>query len=280
MSDAVFESTPTLLIRPTTGWAGLRLGEVWRYRELLAFLAWRDISVRYKQTALGVAWAVLQPVATVLVFTLVFSGMTASADIAAPYPLFALCGLVPWQLFAYAVSQSSQSLVNSERLLTKVYFPRLVIPIASVGAGLADFGVAALAVVIAMVVYGAAPGWSAVAAPLFIAQAVAAALGVGLWLSALNVQYRDVRFVVPFLTQFWLFATPVAYPSTVIAEPWRAVLALNPMAGAVEGLRWTLLGGPAPDPLWLALSATITVTVLVGGLVYFRHMERGFADRV
>lgn len=280
MSDATVDAVPTLLIRPTTGWAGLRLGEVWRYRELLAFLAWRDISVRYKQTALGVAWAVLQPVATVLIFTLVFAGMTSSADIAAPYPLFALCGLVPWQLFAYSLSQSSQSLVNSERLLTKVYFPRLVIPLASVSAGMVDFGVAVLAVIVAMVAYGAMPGWEALAAPLFIVQAVGAALGAGLWLSALNVQYRDVRFVVPFLTQFWLFATPVAYPAVSIAQPWRWVLGLNPMAGAVEGLRWTLLGGAAPDPLWLALSATITVTVLAGGLLYFRHMERGFADRV
>lgn len=280
MSDATLEVPPTVLIRPTTGWAGPRLDEVWRYRELLGFLAWRDISVRYKQTALGVAWAVLQPVATVLIFTLVFAGMTSSADIAAPYPLFALCGLVPWQLFAYALSQSSQSLVNSERLLTKVYFPRLVIPLASVAAGLADFGVAAVAVIVAMIAYGAMPGWSALAAPLFIGQALAAALGVGLWLSALNVQYRDVRFVVPFLTQFWLFATPVAYPATAIAQPWRWVLGLNPMAGAVEGLRWALLGGPGPDPLWLALSATITVSVLAGGLFYFRAMERGFADRV
>lgn len=280
MTQSVIEAMPTFVIRPARGWAGLRLNEVWRYRELLGFLAWRDISVRYKQTVLGVAWAVLQPVATVVVFTIVFSGMTATDQLGAPYPLFALCGLVPWQLFAYALSQSSQSLVNSERLLTKVYFPRLVIPIASVGAGLADFGVAALAVTIALFIYGRAPGWTALAVPVFVGQAVLAALGVGLWLSALNVQYRDVRFIVPFLTQFWLFATPIAYPSGQIAEPWRQLLALNPMAGSVEGLRWALLGGPQPDWVWLTVSGTITLVVFIGGLVYFRQMERSFADRV
>src|SRR5262249_48809251 len=241
-------------IRPTTGWRALDLGELWRYRELLYFLAWRDVKLRYKQTALGVAWAVLQPLATMLVVSIFSGRLGGMKSDAKPYPLFVLTALLPWQLFAYALTQASGSLVNEQRLFTKVYFPRLIVPLSSVLAGLADFLVTFVLLLGLMAWYIARgkvqpPSWPILALPLFVLLAVATALAVGLWLSALTVKYRDFRYTLPFLTQFWLFVTPVAYPSSIVPEPYRALYGLNPMAGVVEGFRWALLGTDPPGPL-------------------------------
>ena len=230
------------LIQPSRGWVSLKLRDVWEYRELLYFLAWRDIKVRYKQTVLGAAWAILQPDLTMVVFSVVFGRLLQAPSDGIPYPIFTFCALLPWQLFAHALTQSSNSLVSNERLITKVYFPRLVIPISAILAGLVDFGIAFVVLLGMMLYYGIVPTAAIVTLPLFLLLAVATALAVGLWLSALNVQYRDVRHTIPFLTQIWLFATPVAYASSLIPEPWRAWYGLNPMVGVVEGFRWALLG--------------------------------------
>jgi lipopolysaccharide transport system permease protein len=270
-------------IRPRSGWQPLNLRELWRYRELLFFLAARDVKVRYKQTVLGVAWAVIQPLFTMLVFTVFFGRLAKVPSDNMPYELFALVGLLPWQLFAYALTQSSNSLVNEQRLITKVYFPRLVVPLASVLSGVADFAVAFVLVLVmmagyAMAGYTVAVGWAVVLVPVFVLFALATALAVGLWLSALNVQYRDVRYTVPFLTQFWLFLTPIAYPSSLVPAAWRWLYGLNPMAGVVDGFRWALAGGPSPDPGLMAASAGVVAVLLTGGLFYFRRMETRFAD--
>ena len=271
---------PSLTIRPAGGWSPLGLKELWEYRELLYFLTWRDIKVRYKQTALGVAWAVIQPLFMMLIFSLFFGRLAKVPSDNIPYPVFAFCALLPWQLFAHALAESSNSLVANERLITKVYFPRLVIPLSAVLAGLMDFAVAFLILIAMMLFYGITPHLAVLTLPLFILLAVLAALGVGFWLSALNVQYRDVRYTLAFLTQFWLFATPVAYPSSLIPEKWRALYGLNPMAGVVEGFRWALLGRTeAPGPM-LIVSSAVTILVLVGGLYYFKRMEESFADIV
>jgi lipopolysaccharide transport system permease protein len=275
------ETLPTLIIRPPQGWSQLGLRELWEYRELLYFLTWRDIKVRYKQTALGAAWAVIQPFFIMVVFSLFFgklAGIKAPAGI--PYPVFTFCALLPWQLFAQALQESSNSLVANERLITKVYFPRLVVPIAAVLGGLVDFAIAFVVLLGMMAWYGIIPGLAVLYLPLFILLAVMTALGVGLWLSALNVQYRDVRYTLNFLTQLWMFITPIAYPSSIVPEKWRAVYGLNPMAGVVEGFRWALLGKTeAPGPL-LAVSVVTVILILVGGLYYFRRMEETFADIV
>jgi lipopolysaccharide transport system permease protein len=253
---------------------------LWRYRELLGFLAARDIKLRYKQTVLGVAWAVIQPLFTMLVFSIFFGRLGGIPSEGIPYPLFALCALLPWQLFAYALTQSSNSVVNEQRLITKVYFPRLIVPISSVLSGLMDFGVAFLLLLAMMAWYGVTPGWTVVTVPLFVLLAVAAALAVGLWLAALNVQYRDFRYTIPFLTQFWMFASPVAYPSSLVPPAWRPLYGLNPMAGVIEGFRWALVN--KADPSWglLAMSAAAVLVLLTGGLFYFRRMEKTFADVV
>ncbi len=269
-----------IIIRPSTGWVPLRLAELWEYRELLYFLAWRDIKVRYKQTLLGAAWAIVQPFFTMVVFSIVFGRLAKIPSDGLPYPVFAYCGLLPWQLFAYALAQCGNSLVGNQNLITKVYFPRLVIPLAAVLAGLLDFAIAFLVLLGMMAYYGIAPTSATVTLPVFVLVAVATAIGAGLWLSALNVQYRDVRYTIPFLTQFWLFATPVAYPASLVPEPWRVVLGLNPMAGVVEGFRWALLGtAQAPGSL-LAVSVAVILVLLVSGLYYFRRMEKTFADVV
>lgn len=267
-----------LVIRPTRGWLKLNLAELWAYRELLYFLVWRDIKVRYKQTALGAAWAVLQPVLTMLVFSVFFGRLAKVPSDGVPYPIFAYCALLPWQLFAYALTESANSLVGSQNLIKKVYFPRLVVPLSSVLAGLVDFGISFGVLLCLMVYYHIVPTWAVALLPLFIVLALAAALSVGLWLSALNVEFRDVRYTIPFLTQFWLFATPVAYPSSLVPARWRPLLGLNPMAGVVDGFRWALLGQTgAPGPLlWVSIGAV--VVLLFGGLMYFRRMESTFAD--
>jgi lipopolysaccharide transport system permease protein len=271
---------PTLIIRPARGWIAVNLRELWRYRELAFFLTWRDVSVRYKQTALGALWAIIQPFMTMLVFSVFFGRLGKIPSDGAPYPIFAFCALLPWQLFANSLTEAGNSLVSNQALVTKVYFPRLVIPISATLAGLLDFAIAFVILLAMMVFYGIAPTAAAWTLPLFLVLALVTALGVGLWLSALNVQYRDVRYTIPFLTQFWLFATPIAYPSSMIPERWRALYGLNPMAGVVEGFRWALLGtGHAPGPM-LAVSSLTAAAVLVTGLFYFRRMERTFADTV
>jgi lipopolysaccharide transport system permease protein len=247
---------------------------------LLYFLAWRDLKVRYKQTALGAAWAVIQPFFTMVVFSIFFGYLGKIPSDGIPYPVFAYSALLPWSLFAHALNESSNSLVNNQGLITKVYFPRLIIPIAPLFVGLVDFGIAFVVLLGLMLFYGIMPGFALVTAPLFVLLAVVTALAVGMWLSALNVQYRDVRYTIPFLTQLWLFATPVAYPSSLLPEPWRSLYGLNPMAGVVEGFRWALLGQTqAPGPL-IAVSVGAVLALLLGGLWYFNRMEQTFADIV
>ena len=271
---------PKIIIRPSKGWVPLKLKELWEYRELLYFLIWRDIKVRYKQTVLGAAWAIIQPLFTMIVFSIFFGRLAKIPSDGLPYPIFAYCALLPWQLFAHALTESGNSLVASQNLITKVYFPRLVIPISAVLAGLVDFVIAFVVLLGMMFYYGIVPTAATLTLPLFILLAIATALAVGLWLSALNVQYRDVRYTIPFLTQFWLFSTPIAYPSSLVPEQWRPLYGLNPMAGVVEGFRWALLGTANPPGPMLAVSVAVVVALLVGGLYYFRRMEKTFADVV
>lgn len=270
---------PVLRIRPSTGWVPLNLKELWEYRELLYFLVWRDLKVRYKQTALGAAWAVAQPLLTMVVFSIFFGRLAGLPSEGLPYPVFAYAALVPWTYFASALAQSANSLIDQSRVITKVYFPRLLLPTSSVVAGLVDLAIAFLVLVGMMLYYGVAPSPKMLALPFFIFLAAATTLAVGLWLSALNVQYRDVRYITPFLIQFWLFVTPIAYSSTLVPERWRPVYGLNPMVGVVEGFRWALLGTRAPGPLLLT-SLIAVGGLLIGGLYYFRRMERSFADLI
>ena len=267
-------------IRPSNGWRAVNLAELWRYRELLYFMTLRDIKLRYKQTVLGVAWAVLQPLLTVAVFTIFFGVLGKMPSDGKPYAVMALVALLPWQLFAYALTQSSNSLVAEQRLITKVYFPRLIVPVASVLAGLVDFAVTFGLVAVALVGFGIMPTAAVVFVPVFAGFALLTALAVGLWLSALNVQYRDVRYTIPFLTQFWMFASPVAYPASLIPEAYRPLYGLNPMAGVIEAFRWALLDTPAPDWGLVTVSAGVVAALLAGGLFYFRRMEKTFADVV
>ncbi len=273
-------------IRPSGGWRAVNLAEVWRYRELLFFLTLRDVKLRYKQTALGVAWAVLQPLLTMAVFTVFFGKLGGLPSDGQPYALFVLAALLPWQSFAYALTQSSNSLVAEQRLITKVYFPRLIVPVASVLSGLVDFLVA-FGLFLGLMALGPVMGWFSVpltpavlAVPVFVVFAILSALAAGLWLSALNVQYRDVRYTIPFLTQFWLFVTPVAYPASLVPAAYRPLYGLNPMAGVIEGFRWALLGTEAPDWGLMAVSAGAVAVMLAGGVFYFRRMEKHFADVV
>lgn len=278
MFQANVKERSIVIIRPSSGWIAFNLKDLWEYRELVYFLVWRDIKVRYKQTVLGVAWAILQPFLTMVVFSIFWGRLAGIPSDGVPYPIFTYTALLPWQLFAHALTESSNSLVANERLITKVYFPRLAIPLAAVLAGLVDFGIAFAVLILMMASFGVIPPSSILTLPFFILLAVATALAVGLWFSALNVQYRDVRYVIPFLTQFWLFATPIAYSSSLVPEPWRAWYGLNPMAGVVEGFRWALLGTSSGSPTMLIVSILAVSVLLVGGMVYFRQMERTFAD--
>jgi lipopolysaccharide transport system permease protein len=255
------------------------LSELWEYRELLYFLTWRDVKVRYKQTALGAAWAIIQPFFTMVVFSIFFGRLAGIPSDGIPYPIFSYTALLPWTFFANGLSQASNSLVGSVNLITKVYFPRLVMPLSAVLGGLLDFAIAFVVLLGMMVFYGVWPTTATVWLLPFLLLALVTALGASLWLSALNVQYRDVRYAVPFLTQFWLFATPIAYPSSLLSAPWRTLYGLNPMVGVVEGFRWALLGSRPPGPM-LGVSAAAAVLLLVSGAYYFRRMEKTFADVV
>jgi lipopolysaccharide transport system permease protein len=270
-------SRPVTLVRPPSRWIELNLNELWQYRDLLYTLVWRDIKVRYKQTAIGAAWAVLQPFLTMVVFTIFFGNLGKLPSDGIPYPLFTFVALLPWQLFSRAINDSGNSLVANQQLITKVYFPRLVIPLASLLSGLVDFAISFLILLGLMLYYGVVPTAAALTLPLFILLALVTALAVGLWLSALNVQYHDVRYTLPFLTQFWMFLTPVAYSSSLVPEKWRLLYSLNPMTGVIEGFRWALLGKQGVGPL-LLVSTLMVLALLIGGLLYFRRMEDNFAD--
>lgn len=269
-----------LVIEPTRGLAALKLRELWDYRELLYFLVWRDIKVRYKQTALGVLWVVLQPLLATVIFTIVFGQLAKMPSGDLPYPLFAFSALLPWQYFAGAITRSGTSLVNNANLITKVYFPRLIIPLAGIANGLVDFGISLFVLIGLMMYYNVVPGYAIVLLPLFLLMAMGTALGVSLWLSALGVRYRDVNQLLPFLVQVWMYATPVVYPTSLFPERWRPFLGLNPMAGVVEGFRWALTGsGDAPGPMLIVSLVTI-ILLLVSGVMFFRNTERTFADVV
>ncbi len=274
------DASPVFVVQRTTGWRFLDLRELWTYRELFFFLAARDIKVRYKQTAIGVAWAVLQPLAMMVVFTLLFGRLAKIPSNGIPYSLFAYTGLLPWQLFSRVVSDSTNSLVMDQRLITRVYFPRIIVPIATALAAVVDFAIAASLVFVLMFYYRVVPSPSLLWLPLFVLLMLVTALGVGFWLSALNVEYRDVRYVLPFLNQFWFFITPVIYPSVLVPTQWRALYGLNPMTGVVEGFRWALLGkGDNPLPL-LAASVAIAVSLFVSGIIWFRRRERTFVETI
>ena len=281
MVEAVRPEPTTTHIKATTGWVGLQLGELWHYRELIYFFIWRDIKVRYKQTVLGAAWAILQPLITMVIFTLFFGKLAKMPSDGVPYPIFSYAALVPWIFFSNGVSKASNSLVGGSGMLKKIYFPRMALPIAAVTGGLVDFVLAFSVMLLLMVGFGVTPTLNVVWLPFLLVLAWATALGVSLWFTSLNVLFRDIRYVVPFIIQAWLFATPVVYPASLIENPmWRTVYALNPMVGVVEGFRWALLGtDTAPGPLIL-VSAIVAVVLVVSGAFYFRRMERTFADVV
>jgi lipopolysaccharide transport system permease protein len=274
------ESRRVTCIQPRRGLRALDFASLWEYRELLYFFCWRDIKVRYKQTALGAAWALLQPFLTMLIFSVIFGRFAKMPSEGVPYPIFAYCGLLPWQLFAFALTGTSNSLVGNSHLITKVYFPRLLMPIAGLMTGLVDFAIAFILLIAMMVYYRLPLHATVLAIPALVLFAIVTSLGVGLWLSALTVKYRDVRHILPFITQFWLYATPVAYPSSLVPHKWRFLMGINPMSGVVEGFRWALLGTAQVDFGMMALSILSVLILLAGGLVYFDRMENTFADLV
>ena len=279
-ASAQHTAHPIVRIAPPRGWFDLRLAEVWAYRELLYFFVWRDVKVRYKQTAIGVSWVVLQPLLTMGVFTLFFGRLAKLPSDGLPYPVFYFTALVPWTYFATALQSCTNIVVDNQRVITKVFFPRLVLPASAVVSGLVDFCIGFVVMCIVVAIYGIRPGAAALWLPALLLLAVLTVLGVGLWMSALNALYRDVRYVVPFLIQFWMFASPVAYPSSLVPARWRWLYGLNPMAGVIDGFRWSLTGhGQPPGPLLLA-SAAAVVLVLIGGLFFFQRMEGAVADRV
>ena len=278
-SESQPANVPHLRIQPSRGWVPLRLRELWLYRELLFFLTWRDIKVRYKQTVLGAGWAIIQPFMTMVVFSLFFGRLAQMPSDGVPYPLFSFAALVPWTLFAYGLTEASNSLVGSSNLIKKVYFPRLLIPLSSVMAGVVDFLLAFAVLLVMVIAYGTPLTWHLLWIPPLVLLTLVTSLGVGMWMSALNAEFRDIRYVIPFLTQFWLFMTPIAYPASLIENPTlQALYSLNPMVGVVEGFRWALLGtSTEPGPMIL-VSAVAAVALLIGGMFYFRRMEKTFAD--
>ncbi len=275
---AMVAGLPHFHIQPSRGWLALKLHELWEYRELLYFLVWRDIKVRYKQTLLGAGWAIVQPVMTMLIFSVFFGRLAKVPSDGLPYPLFAFSALVPWGFFSSGFARGSDSLVGNAHLIKKVYFPRLAMPIAKVSAGLVDLVLPFILLLGMDFYYGFLPGWKMVWLPAFVLLAAAAALGVSFWLSALNVMLRDVQYVTPFLAQLWLFATPIAYPISLLPKPWRTVYAINPMVGVVEGFRWAVLDTHTDLVPVLGASTAAALVMLVSGAFYFRRMERTFAD--
>ena len=275
------EADQLTVIRPSRGWAWIDLRELWRYRELVYFLIWRDVKVRYKQTLLGAAWAILKPFLSMVIFTVIFSGLAKLDTDGAPPPVFYFSALLPWVLFQDGVAKAGNSLVTGSSLITKVYFPRIAIPLASVLAGIVDFALAFLVLVGMMIYYGVRPTDAVWTLPLFLLLALVTSLGVGLWLSALNVQYRDVGYVTPFLLQAWMYASPVVYSVTLIPEGWaRIAFGLNPMAGVVQGFRWAILGVGEPPSGLIIISILMAIFLFISGMLYFKRMERTFADVV
>lgn len=272
------DEMPVIRIEPSKGWVSLKLHELWEYRELLYFLIWRDVKVRYKQTVLGAAWAIIQPLFTMVVFNVFFGRLAKIPSDGIPYPIFSYAALVPWTFFANGLRQATQGMVNYANLIKKVYFPRLAMPIAKVLGGTVDFVLSFVVLLGMMLAYGIVPTVNALWLPLFMLLALTTSLGAALWLSALNVQFRDVGYTMPFIVQFWMYATPIVYPSSLLPEPWRALYGINPMAGVVEGFRWALLGtDTAPGPI-IIVSSLAALALLVGGALYFRKLEKTFAD--
>lgn len=276
--DGNNQQLPHTRIEPSKGFVSLKIKEFWAHRELLYFLVWRDVKVRYKQTALGVAWAIIQPLMTMLVFSIFFGKLGKIPSDGIPYPIFSFAALVPWTLFATGLTQATNSLVASSNLIKKVYFPRLIIPTATVLGGTVDFILAFAVLLLMMLFYGIVPTINTLWLPVFMLLAMTTSLAISLWLSALNVEYRDIKYIVPFLSQFWLFATPIAYPSSLLSEPWRTLYALNPMVGVVEGFRWALLGTDTQPGLMALVSGAASIALLISGAFYFRRMEKTFAD--
>lgn len=272
------ERLSVIHIKPSTGWVSLKLRELWEYKELLYFLIWRDIKVRYKQTVLGAAWAIIQPFFTMVVFSLFFGKLAKMPSDGIPYPIFSYAALVPWAFFSNGLGRASNSLVSGAHLIKKVYFPRLCLPIASVLSGVIDFVLAFLILMGMVFYYGIVPTANVIWLPFLLLLSFCTSLGIALWLSAMNVQFRDVQYITPFLTQLWLFATPIVYPSSLLPEHWRTFYAINPMVGVVEGFRWALLGtNTAPGPI-IIVSSLVALSLLISGALYFRRMEKTFAD--
>jgi lipopolysaccharide transport system permease protein len=279
-ASGVLNDKSGIRIEPTTGWVSLKLKEVWDYRELLYFLIWRDIKVRYKQTVLGAAWAIIQPFFTMVVFSLIFGKLAKIPSDGIPYPIFSFAALVPWTFFVGGLGRASNSLVGNANLIKKVYFPRLAIPISNVLSGIIDFMIAFIMLIGIMFYYGFTPTINVIWLPFFLLLSVCSSLGVSLWLSTMNVQFRDVQYIMPFITQLWFFVTPIVYPSSLLPEPWKTLYGINPMAGVVEGFRWALLGtNTAPGPI-VIVSSLVAFFLLLSGALYFRHMEKTFADVV
>ncbi len=269
---------PSVVVQSRQRLLQLDLGELWRYRELLYFMAWRDIIVRYKQTAIGASWAVIQPLINMIIFTLIFGILAKIPSDGVPYPVFAYAGLLPWTFFSQVLTRGGNSVVGSSNLITKIYFPRLLLPLAATAAPAVDFLLSFLMLLALMAWFHVAPAWGLLALPLFMGLAFMTAMAMTLWLSSLNVRYRDVSYIIPFLSQVWMYASPVVYPVSVVPQKWRLLYSLNPMAGVIEGFRWALLGKGSPDFTMIAISSSVVLALLLGGIVYFKRMEQTFAD--
>jgi len=269
---------PSVVIKPHKGLFQLDLGGIWHYRELLYFLVWKDVLVRYKQTVIGVIWAVLQPLITMVMFTVIFSKLVNIPSDGKPYPVFAFAALLPWNYFSQALSRSGTSLVGNSNLITKIYFPRLLIPLSASISPVVDLFFSFLILLVMMPMYGIAPSWGLLLLPVFVIQSLVTALAVGLWLTTLNVKYRDVGHVIPFLIQVWMYASPVVYPLSVVPDKWRLLYSLNPMVGVIEGFRWAITGSERPDVIAITTSMAVVSILLAGGLIYFKKMEQTFAD--
>ena len=279
-SSSLTLAEPTILIQPRRHLFDLDLAAIWAYRELLYFLVWRDLKVRYKQTVIGAGWVVIQPLMTMAIFTVIFGNFAKIPSDGLPYPIFSYAALLPWNLFSSSLNRGGESVVNNANLVTKIYFPRLILPLSSVLSPMADFAIAFVILIGMMIWFGIAPTVGILMLPIFVILAICTALAMGLWLAALNVRYRDVRYTIPFLIQIWMFASPVAYPVSMVPEKWRWLYSLNPMAGVIEGFRWALLGNQSPDFSVMAISATVVMGLLAAGMVYFKQMERTFADEM